>query len=226
MRPGPAKESRPDHGAVHGARRARQFRPMQRERENTPTSSRPSPPPRAERESRRRHLRSPSAIPGRRPGRRDCAARPMARSQANGVSARRLREMKTLEGDRGRWALRLRYVPAREILVPRPRPHIPCARTFGHERPPVPHNPGVSRMKLIAPQVGRRSGSRRWRDVWASVPFAKFLSNCPSHVMAGLVPAIHEFFVREGQRTWMPGTSPGMTMRERSPVGGIAHRPE
>ena len=29
--------------------------------------------------------------------------------------------------------------------------------------------------------------------------------------MAGLVPAIHEFLVRQKQRTWMPGSSPGMT---------------
>ena len=34
----------------------------------------------------------------------------------------------------------------------------------------------------------------------------------PQLVMAGLVPAIHEFFVRPGQRTWMPATSAGMTM--------------
>jgi hypothetical protein len=32
-------------------------------------------------------------------------------------------------------------------------------------------------------------------------------------VMAGLVPAIHVFFAQKGRRkTWMPGTSPGMTM--------------
>ena len=31
------------------------------------------------------------------------------------------------------------------------------------------------------------------------------------NVMAGLVPAIHGIFVRQGERTWMPGTSPGMT---------------
>ena len=35
--------------------------------------------------------------------------------------------------------------------------------------------------------------------------------HAPLPVMAGLVPAIHEFFVRQGQRTWMPGPSPGMT---------------
>jgi hypothetical protein len=30
--------------------------------------------------------------------------------------------------------------------------------------------------------------------------------------MAGLVPAIHVFFVRSRKRkTWMPGTRPGMT---------------
>jgi hypothetical protein len=32
-------------------------------------------------------------------------------------------------------------------------------------------------------------------------------------VMAGLVPAIHVLRLREIERTWMPGTSPGMTLR-------------
>jgi hypothetical protein len=32
--------------------------------------------------------------------------------------------------------------------------------------------------------------------------------------MAGLVPAIHVFFLNSPARTWMPGTRPGM-MRER-----------
>ena len=43
--------------------------------------------------------------------------------------------------------------------------------------------------------------------------------------MAGLVPAIHGFFVPPVQRTWMPGTSPGMTMEVKG-VGGYAHKPE
>jgi hypothetical protein len=30
--------------------------------------------------------------------------------------------------------------------------------------------------------------------------------------MAGLVPAIHVFFLRCSSKTWMPGTSPGMTV--------------
>jgi hypothetical protein len=29
--------------------------------------------------------------------------------------------------------------------------------------------------------------------------------------MAGLVPAIHVLFVNTARKTWMPGTSPGMT---------------
>jgi len=29
--------------------------------------------------------------------------------------------------------------------------------------------------------------------------------------MAGLVPAIHALSCRDGARTWMPGTRPGMT---------------
>ena len=32
--------------------------------------------------------------------------------------------------------------------------------------------------------------------------------------MAGLVPAIH-VLLRSEEKTWMPGTKPGMTMRER-----------
>jgi hypothetical protein len=31
-------------------------------------------------------------------------------------------------------------------------------------------------------------------------------------VMAGLVPAIHAFFVADATKTWMPATSAGMTM--------------
>jgi len=30
-------------------------------------------------------------------------------------------------------------------------------------------------------------------------------------VMAGLVPAIHDFFLAESAKSWMPGTRPGMT---------------
>ena len=46
---------------------------------------------------------SPAALPGRRPGRRDCAAR-VARSQASGASARRLREMnKSRAGNDPAW---------------------------------------------------------------------------------------------------------------------------
>src|SRR5258706_6818602 len=33
--------------------------------------------------------------------------------------------------------------------------------------------------------------------------------------MAGLVPAIHVFTCCEFQQTWMPGTSPGMTLLSR-----------
>src|SRR5689334_72883 len=32
--------------------------------------------------------------------------------------------------------------------------------------------------------------------------------------MAGLVPAIHAFGARTWQKTWMPGTSPGMTTEQ------------
>jgi hypothetical protein len=32
-------------------------------------------------------------------------------------------------------------------------------------------------------------------------------------VMAGLVPAIHVLIAVAGVKTWMPGTSPGMTER-------------
>ena len=34
-------------------------------------------------------------------------------------------------------------------------------------------------------------------------------------VMAGLVPAIHGFFVQRRQRTWMPATSAGMTVGDQ-----------
>jgi hypothetical protein len=35
----------------------------------------------------------------------------------------------------------------------------------------------------------------------------------PKFVMAGLVPAIHVFTVWRRSKTWMPGTSPGMTVK-------------
>jgi hypothetical protein len=34
--------------------------------------------------------------------------------------------------------------------------------------------------------------------------------------MAGLVPAIRVYPSKQASNTWMPGTSPGMTMRRRS----------
>jgi hypothetical protein len=34
-------------------------------------------------------------------------------------------------------------------------------------------------------------------------------------VMAGLVPAIHDFAVLNRLKTWMPGTRPGMTVARR-----------
>ena len=46
----------------------------------------------------------------------------------------------------------------------------------------------------------------------------------PSHVMAGLVPAIHDLFAQQRQRTWMPGTSPGMTARGSGGFGGLRRR--
>jgi hypothetical protein len=33
-------------------------------------------------------------------------------------------------------------------------------------------------------------------------------------VMAGLVPAIHVFTASRRSKTWMPGTSPGMTVEK------------
>jgi hypothetical protein len=41
--------------------------------------------------------------------------------------------------------------------------------------------------------------------------------------MAGLVPAIHAFTT--GRKTWMPGSSPGMTQKIRS-VQRKSHRPD
>jgi hypothetical protein len=38
-------------------------------------------------------------------------------------------------------------------------------------------------------------------------------------VMAGLVPAIHVFFSISTVKTWMPGTSPGMTILNYATLG-------
>ena len=40
----------------------------------------------------------------------------------------------------------------------------------------------------------------------------------------GLVPAIHDLFAQQRQRTWMPGTSPGMTARGSGGFGGLRRR--
>ena len=42
------------------------------------------------------------------------------------------------------------------------------------------------------------------------------LNYIPFHVMAGLVPAIHDFSGRNAVKTWMPATSVGMTARSVS----------
>ena len=45
--------------------------------------------------------------------------------------------------------------------------------------------------------------------------------------MAGLVPAIHVFYVADN-KTWMPGTRPGMTAEDRRSaldLGKIRNRP-
>jgi hypothetical protein len=42
-------------------------------------------------------------------------------------------------------------------------------------------------------------------------------SSLPKSVMAGLVPAIH---VLNGAKTWIPGTSPGMTKKLQNKMPG------
>ncbi len=69
---------------------------MRCEKEDTPTSPRPSPPPGAERENGQRRLRLPSALPGRQ-----ARTARMRVSQASGASARRLRDMNKLGGGQG-----------------------------------------------------------------------------------------------------------------------------
>jgi hypothetical protein len=55
-----------------------------------------------------------------------------------------------------------------------------------------------------------------------SRPHFQALSNCLKmilfFVMAGLDPAIHVFLAVARDRTWMPGTSPGMTSFDKSAV--------
>ena len=41
-------------------------------------------------------------------------------------------------------------------------------------------------------------------------------------VMAGLVPAIHVFLCFAAAKTWMPGTSPGMTSFNQFETRGVA----
>ena len=143
---------------------------MKRQSANTPISPRPSPPPRAEGESKRRRQRSPSALSGRRPGRRDRAAR-VAQSQANGVSARRVREMNKLGRGTGGGGLFVCSTFQRGRFWFRARGPICRAHEYSGVRdrlsrriPLIPLNPGESRIKLVSPQVGRRSGSRRWPE--------------------------------------------------------------
>jgi hypothetical protein len=42
--------------------------------------------------------------------------------------------------------------------------------------------------------------------------------------MAGLVPAIHVFLRRNAVKTWMPGTSPGMTEKSKHVIPGHVPR--
>jgi len=58
--------------------------------------------------------------------------------------------------------------------------------------------------------VNRRGGQ------WGRDPHQLRLN--PVFVMAGLVPAIHAFPVSSRPKTWMPGTSPGMTALAQSRV--------
>ena len=71
-----------------------------------------------------------------------------------------------------------------------------------------------TRLKHAGRGEGERPAGLTARDVWQQVSRLQLALGPAGHslcVMAGLVPAIHEFFVRQGQRTWMPGTIPGMT---------------
>ena len=74
---------------------------MRCEKEDIPTSPRPSPPPGAERENGQRRLRLPSALPGRQARTARLRRARMRVSQASGASARRLRDMNKLGGGQG-----------------------------------------------------------------------------------------------------------------------------
>src|SRR5437762_12656259 len=49
-----------------------------------------------------------------------------------------------------------------------------------------------------------RAGASSWGSIRLILVVTQF-------VMAGLVPAIHVFFLFDAVKTWMPGSSPGMT---------------
>jgi hypothetical protein len=52
---------------------------------------------------------------------------------------------------------------------------------------------------------------RKWP---AADSFYTLRATFPILVMAGLGPAIHVFLVQKERNTWMPGTSPGMTVEK------------
>ena len=142
---------------------------MRREREDTPTSPRPSPP----------LIHIPQA-PGARSARLALAPRgAWGRRGRTGRCCLRSPSALRGEGDRGRWVRRLRY------SLPRPRPHMLRARPYGRARlcPAeshlshlshlIPANPAlrkllVSRARHAPSPAHVRSGrasARRLRDV-------------------------------------------------------------
>src|SRR6266540_2393355 len=82
------------------------------------------------------------------------------------------------------------------------------------------HGSDLPAFPFLCPDVSRRSHAT---EAARPAPLARALTqrdNDSPRVMAGLVPAIHVFGVACMFKTWMPGTSPGMTRRNAAPVTG------
>src|SRR5947208_1028732 len=78
-----------------------------------------------------------------------------------------------------------------------------------HRRPPLYHRTGTGGLERHIGAIDRQARSAA--SVFGGMSGSEAL---PIFVMAGLIPAIHIFLHNLYFKTWMPGTSPGMTSRK------------
>jgi hypothetical protein len=70
----------------------------------------------------------------------------------------------------------------------------------------------VGRIESLGKQALEQTGKYPVNESERAYYCEFFARRTSDVVMAGLVPDIHVFFSHQRLRTWMPGTSPGMTL--------------